>query len=123
MLTRIRNAQRTSKDRVEVRASKICEGIALVLQKEGYIEGYDRIEDGKQGILRVALKYDQQGRAAITSIQRSSKPGCRVYASVDSLPRVLGGMGIAIVSTSKGVISDRLCRENKVGGEVLCTVS
>ncbi len=123
MLTRIRNAQRTNKDRVEVRASKICEGIALVLQKEGYIEGYDRIEDGKQGILRIALKYDQQGQAAITSIQRSSKPGCRVYASVDSLPKVLGGMGIAIVSTSKGVISDRLCRENKVGGEVLCTVS
>jgi len=123
MLTRIRNAQRTSKERVEVRASKICEGIAIVLQKEGYIKGYDRIEDGKQGILRITLKYDQEGQAAISAIQRTSKPGCRVYASVDNLPRVLGGMGIAIVSTSKGVISDRLCRENKVGGEVLCTVS
>jgi small subunit ribosomal protein S8 len=123
MLTRIRNAQRTSKERVEIRASKICEGIAIVLQKEGYIKEYDRIEDGKQGILRIALKYDDEGQAAISTIQRSSRPGCRVYASVDKLPKVLGGLGIAIVSTSQGVISDRTCRENKVGGEVLCTVS
>jgi small subunit ribosomal protein S8 len=123
MLTRIRNAGRANKEQVQVRASKICEGIAAVLKEEGYIEGYDRIEDGKQGLLRIDLKYDQEGQFVITEIQRTSKPGCRVYASVDSLPTVLAGMGIAIVSTSKGVISDRSCRAEKVGGEVLCTVS
>ena len=123
MLTRIRNGIRANKEQVIIKASKTCEGIAAVLKKEGYIEDYDRIEDGKQGILRVALKYDDQGQGAITEIQRTSRPGRRVYASVESLPTVLGGLGIAIVSTSKGVISDRNCRENKVGGEVLCTVS
>jgi len=123
MLTRIRNAVRSDKRQVNIRASKICEGIAAALQREGYIESFDRIDDGKQGVLRITLKYDQEGRPAITEIKRVSKPGCRMYASVDSLPRVMGGMGVAIVSTSKGVISDRNCRENKVGGEVLCTVS
>ena len=123
MLTRIRNAGRANKSQVQIKASKICEGIAAVLKEEGYIEEYDRIEDGKQGLLRIVLKYDQEGQFVITEIQRASKPGCRVYASVDNLPTVLGGMGIAIVSTSKGVISDRSCRAEKVGGEVLCTVS
>ena len=123
MLTRIRNAARVQRARVDIRASKICAGIAAVLKSEGYIEEYDRIDDGKQGILRITLMYDQVGCSAITEITRTSKPGCRVYASVDNLPKVLGGMGIAIVSTSKGVISDRGCRENKVGGEILCTVS
>ena len=123
MLTRIRNAARTSKPQVNVKASKICEGIAAVLKQEGYIEDYDRIDDGKQGLLRITLKYDQEGQSVIGEIKRASKPGCRAYASVDGLPTVLGGMGIAIVSTSKGVISDRSCRENRVGGEVLCTVS
>jgi small subunit ribosomal protein S8 len=123
MLTRIRNGARVGKPQVNVKASKICEGIAAVLKKEGYILDYDRIDDGKQGILRVALKYDQQGQSAITEITRTSKPGRRIYASVDTLPTVLNGMGIAVVSTSKGVISDRSCRENKIGGEVLCTVS
>jgi len=123
MLTRIRNGIRANKEQVNVKASKTCEGIAVVLKKEGYIEDYDRIEDGKQGILRVVLKYDDEGQGAITEIQRTSKPGRRVYASVEKLPMVLGGLGVAIVSTSKGVISDRSCRENNVGGEILCTVS
>jgi len=123
MLTRIRNALRTNKDQVNIKASKICEGIAAVLKQEGYIRDYDRIDDGKQGILRVSLKYDQEGRSIIDKITRTSKPGCRIYSSVDDLPRVLAGMGIAIVSTSKGVMSDRSCRESKVGGEILCTVS
>jgi len=123
MLTRIRNAVRIGKKQVNVKASKICQGIALVLKKEGYIQDYDRIDDAKQGILRITLKYDQEGRPAISEIKRTSKPGCRVYSPVDELPRVLGGMGIAVVSTSKGVISDRVCREAKVGGEILCTVS
>jgi small subunit ribosomal protein S8 len=122
MLTRIRNAARVGKPQVLVKASKICQGIAEVLKSEGFIEGYDRIDDSKQGILRIDLKYDQDGQSAITEIKRISKPGCRAYASLDGLPTVLGGMGITIVSTSKGIVSDRKCRENKVGGEVLCTV-
>ncbi|MFC1792302.1 30S ribosomal protein S8 [Planctomycetota bacterium] len=123
MLTRIRNAVRINKEQVNIKASKICEGIAAVLKKEGYILDYDRIDDGNQGILRVTLKYDQEGRPIITEITRASKPGCRVYCSVEKLPRVLAGMGIAIVSTSKGVMSDINCRQDKVGGEILCTVS
>jgi small subunit ribosomal protein S8 len=123
MLTRIRNGVRARKPHVNVKASKICEGIAAVLKKEGFIEDYVRIDDGKQGIIRVTLKYDREGLPAISEIQRTSKPGCRVYASVDDLPVVLAGLGIAVVSTSKGIISDRSCRESKVGGEVLCTVS
>jgi len=123
MLTRIRNAVRINKEQVNVKASKICEGIAAVLKSEGYILEYDRIDDGNQGILRIMLKYDQDGRSIINEIKRESKPGCRIYCSVEKLPRVLAGMGIAIVSTSKGVMSDVNCRQNKVGGEILCTVS
>jgi len=123
MLTRIRNAMRVNKEQVNVKASKICEGIAVVLKKEGYISDYDRIDDGNQGILRVTLKYDQEGRSIIREITRTSKPGCRIYCSVEKLPRVLAGMGIAIVSTSEGVMSDINCRQNNVGGEILCTVS
>ena len=123
MLTRVRNAARINKGEVNVKASNICEGIAAVLKKEGYIEDFDRIDDGKQGILRVTLKYDREGRPVINEITRISKPGRRIYSSVDKVPRVLGGMGIAIVSTSKGVMSDRSCREANVSGEILCTVS
>jgi len=123
MLTRIRNALRINKKQVIVKASKICEGIAAVLKKEGYIEDFDRIDDGKQGILRVTLKYDVEGQPIISEVARTSKPGKRIYSSVEHLPHVLDGMGIAIVSTSKGVMSDRDCRAAKVGGEILCTVS
>jgi small subunit ribosomal protein S8 len=123
MLTRIRNALRINKEQVEIKASNICEGIADVLKKEGYIKDFDRIDDGKQGILRIALKYDQQGQPVINEVKRVSKLSCRVYSSVDELPHVLGGMGIAVVSTSKGVMSDKDCRQANVGGEVLCMVS
>lgn len=123
MLTRIRNAARINREQVNVKASNICENIAAVLKKEGYIKDFDRIDDGKQGIIRIALKYDYDGRSVISEIKRISKPGRRTYLAVDKLPRVLGGMGVAIVSTSKGVMSDRNCREANVGGEVLCTVS
>ena len=123
MLTRIRNAVRVNKEQVNIKASKICEGIAVVLKTDGYIEDFDRIDDGSQGILRVVLKYDQEGRPIIKEITRASKPGRRIYSPVDKIPRVLAGLGIAIVSTSKGVMSDNSCRENKVGGEILCTVN
>src|SRR4030042_3460516 len=120
MLTRIRNALRINKEKVDVRASNICQGIADVLKKEGYIKDFDRIDDGKQGILRIVLKYDPQGQSVVTEIKRISKLGRRVYSSVDELPRVLSGMGIAIVTTSKGVMSDKECRQANIGGEILC---
>jgi len=123
MLTRIRNAIRVNKTEVSIKASNICEGVASVLKQEGYIEDFDRIDDGKQGTIRVTLKYDQSGQSIINEITRVSKPSRRIYSSVDELPRVLGGFGLAIVSTSKGVMSDRNCRRDNVGGEILCTVS
>ena len=103
--------------------SKICGGIAQVLKDEGYIEEFDRIDDGKQGQIRVKLKYSNTGEKVIHVLDRFSKPGCRVYRKVDDLPKVLNGMGIAVVSTSKGVMSDRKAREANVGGELLCIVS
>jgi small subunit ribosomal protein S8 len=123
MLTRIRNATHVNKSEVEIKASNICEGIAAVLKSEGYIDDFDRIDDSRQGIIRIKLKYDQNGLPVIKELTRTSKPGRRIYASVDKLPRVLAGMGIAIVSTSKGVMSDRSCREANVGGEILCMVN
>lgn len=123
MLTRIRNGARVGRDDVKIKASNMCEGIAAVLKEEGFVKDYDRIDDGKQGILRVQLKYDVNGLTIIKELDRVSKPGRRIYSAVDDLPRVLNGMGISIVSTSKGVMSDRKCRAEKVGGEILCTVS
>ena len=123
MLTRIRNASRVSKKDVMIKASKICEGIASVLKDEGYIVDYDRIDDGNQGLIRVTLKYTAIGDPVISEIKRVSKPGCRVYSEVKELPKVLGGLGITIVSTSKGVMSDRVCRRENVSGELICMVS
>ncbi len=123
MLTRIRNASSVRKDCVMVKASKVCEGIAAILKEEGYIIDYDRVDDGNQGQIRVKLKYSEEGLPVFSEIKRISKPGRRVYSTVQDMPHVLGGMGIAIVSTSKGVISDRNCRKDNIGGEILCTVS
>ena len=123
MLTRIRNANRVGRKLVLINKSKICTGIAQVLKDEGYIEQFDVIDDGKQGQLRVKLKYSMAGDKVIHEIERLSKPGRRVYNKVEELPKVLNGMGIAVVSTSKGVMSDRQAREQNVGGELLCTVS
>ncbi len=123
MLTRIRNANRVGRKLVIINKSKICTGIAEVLKDEGYIEQFDVIDDGKQGQIRVKLKYSMAGDKVIHEIDRLSKPGRRVYNTVEELPRVLNGMGIAVISTSKGVMSDRKAREQNVGGELLCTVS
>ncbi len=122
MLTRIRNAARVRRKHVNVPSSKLKVSIAQVLKDEGYIEGYDVIEDGKQGILRVQLKYGPRGEDVIHNLTRVSRSGCRVYRKVDELPRVLDGLGIAIVSTSRGVMSDRACRNKNVSGELICTV-
>jgi small subunit ribosomal protein S8 len=123
MLTRIRNALRIGRETVNVRASRVCEGVAKVLKEEGYIEDYSLIEDGKQGLIRVYLRYGPTGQQVITEIQRVSRPGCRVYRKAEDLPRPLDGLGVAVISTSRGVLSDRQCRQENVGGEVLCTVS
>ncbi len=123
MLTRVRNAVGVSKETVNVKASKICNGIAEVLKQEGYIADFDRIDDGNQGLLRLYLKYSVEGDSVITVIDRVSKPGRRVYTTVKDMPEVLGGMGVAIISTSKGVMSDKNCRQENVGGELLCMVS
>ncbi len=123
MLTRIRNANRVGRRLVLIRKSKICTGIAQVLKEEGYIEEFDVIDDTQQGQIRVKLKYSLTGQKVIHVIDRTSKPGCRVYRKVEELPQVLNGMGIAVVSTSKGVMSDRKAREQNVGGELLCVVS
>jgi small subunit ribosomal protein S8 len=123
MLTRIRNANRVGRRMVLIPKSKICVGIAQVLKDEGYIEEFDVVDDERQGQIRVKLKYSNTGDKVIHVIDRQSKPGCRVYRGVDSLPKVLNGMGIVVVSTSKGVMSDRKAREANVGGELLCTVS
>jgi len=122
MLTRIRNAVRNRAKTVAVLNSKVNRGIAGVLEQEGYIVGYDTVDDGRQGQLRVQLKYSPTGEAVIHRISRESKPGCRRYMRVDDLPRPVQGLGIAVVSTSKGVLSDRKCREERVGGELICTV-
>ena len=122
MLTRIRNAIRVRAREVKIPASKVKANIAQVLLQEGYIAGYDRIDDAKQGFLRIALKYSPEGAPVITEIRRVSKAGSRDYRPARKLPCVLNGMGIAIVSTSAGVLSDRQCRERRLGGEVICTV-
>ncbi len=122
MLTRIRNASRNSAERVNCRNSKVCAGIAQVLKDEGYITGYEVIDDGLQGVLRVDLRYGHRGEVLINKLKRESKPSCRVYKKADELPRPLAGLGIAILSTPQGVVSDRQARERKIGGELLCTV-
>ncbi len=122
MLTRVRNAVRNRSERVDVRNSKICQGIARVLKEEGYIADFVVIDDGKQGILRIDLRYGPHGEQLIRQLRRDSKPGRRLYRKVAELPRPLGGLGITIVSTPKGVLSDRQARQQNVGGELLCTV-
>ena len=122
MLTRIRNGVRAEKPAVDIPSSKVKVGIARVLKEEGYIEDFDVIDDTRQGKLRVTLKYGQRGEDLIHVIQRASRPGRRLYMGKDELPSVLNGLGIGIVSTSQGVLSDRACRERKIGGELLCTL-
>lgn len=122
MLTRIRNAAQNRAKTVNVLASGVCKGIAQTLKDEGYIEGFDPIEDGRQGQIRIKLRYGPRGETILHEAKRESKPGRRVYRGVDDLGRPLQGLGISIISTSKGVMSDRKCRELRVGGELLATV-
>ena len=122
MLTRIRNATTARHDTVDVPASNMKKAIAEILLEEGYIKSFQTVEDGNQGTIRIALKYLPEGGGAIAGMRRVSKPGLRVYASAEELPEVLRGLGIAIISTSKGVMTDKHARANGVGGEVLAFV-
>lgn len=122
MLTRIRNASNAKHQTVDIPGSNMKKSVADILLDEGFIKGFDVIEDGKQGIIRVQLKYGQDKEKIITGIKRISKPGLRVYVKSDEVPRVLGGLGIAILSTSKGLLTDKVARNQKLGGEVICYV-
>lgn len=122
MLTRIRNASAAKHDTVDIPASNMKKAIAEILNNEGYIKGYQLLDGNVQGIIRVTLKYGQGKSSAISGIKRVSKPGLRIYASKDELPKVLRGMGIAIISTSKGIMTDKEARRQHVGGEVLAFV-
>ena len=122
MLTRIRNANMVQHEKLEVPASSMKKAIADILKREGYVRDYEFIEDSKQGILRIYLKYGPNNEKVITGFKRISKPGLRVYAKADEIPRVLNGLGTAIISTSKGVLSDKEARAQAVGGEVLAYI-
>ena len=120
MLTRIRNANVVKHETVDVPASNMKKELSRILLEEGFIRGYDVIEDGKQGIIRIQLKYGQTGERVISGLKRISKPGMRVYADKHEVPRVLNGLGISIISTSKGILTDKQARKENVGGEVIC---
>ena len=122
MLTRIRNANVVKHETVDVPASNMKKELARILLEEGFVRGYDVIEDGKQGIIRIQLKYGQSGERVISGLKRISKPGMRVYAASHEVPRVLNGLGISVISTSKGILTDKQARKENVGGEVICYV-
>ena len=122
MLTRIRNAGAAKHETVEVPASKMKKAIAQILLDEGYIKSFQLIEDGKQGIIRIVLKYGENKTSVISGLRRVSKPGLRIYTNCEDMPKVMKGLGIAIVSTSKGVMTDKQARKENVGGEVLAFV-
>lgn len=122
MLTRIRNANIAGHKEVEIPASNIKKSIAGILLEEGFIEGFEVMEDDKQGLIKVEMKYGPENEKVINGIKKISKPGLKVYAKACDVPRVLGGLGIAIISTSKGVVSDKEARKMGIGGEVICYV-
>ena len=122
LLTRIRNANSSKHELVDIPSSKTKKAIVEILLQEGFIKGYESIEDGKQGILRVALKYHGNKERVISGLKRISKPGLKIYASNDEIPKVLGGLGIAIVSTSKGIMTDKKARQEGIGGEIMAFV-
>lgn len=122
MLTRLRNANMVRHEKIELPASNIKKQIAEILKNEGFIKNVEFVEDDKQGVLRLFLKYGQNNERVITGLKRISKPGLRVYAKADEVPKVLNGLGIALVSTSEGIVTDREARKRNVGGEVLAYV-
>lgn len=122
LLTRVRNASSAKHATVDVPASNVKKAITEILLSEGYIKGYQVVEDGKQGIIRITLKYDENKAPVIAGLRRVSKPGLRIYSSCEDMPKVMKGLGVAIVSTSKGIVTDKKARELGVGGEILAFV-
>lgn len=122
MLTRINNAIKVKKKEMSIPSSRIKVEIAKILKEEGYIRNFKVIDDNKQGILNLALKYTEDRKSVITGVRRVSKPGCRIYCRQDAIPRVLDGLGITIISTSKGIVAGKKCEELGIGGEVLCYI-
>ena len=122
MLTRIRNASTARHENVDIPASNVKKSIAQILADEGYIKGYKFLEDNKQGVIHMQLKYAPDKKGVISGIKRVSKPGCRIFVTKNKLPRILGGYGSAIISTSKGIMTSSQCKQEQVGGEVLCYI-
>jgi small subunit ribosomal protein S8 len=123
LFTRLRNGMRAGHDRVEMPASRLKEEVLKVLEQEGFIASYRRMEgEGPRATLRVGLKYDHEGEPIVSGLERVSRPGRRIYAKADAIPSVLGGLGVALVSTSRGIVTDKTAREKRLGGEVLCNV-
>ncbi len=122
MLTRIRNSNMTRAEKVDIPASKMKIELTKILKEKGFIKGYKVLKDRKQGILRISLKYVSGGERVISGLKKISKPGRRVYVNKEKIPQVMGGFGMAIISTSKGVLTDEVCRREGIGGEVLCHI-
>jgi small subunit ribosomal protein S8 len=122
LFTRLRNAMRAGHDRVDVPASRLKEEVLKVLEQEGFIASYRRVDEGLRATLRVGLKYDPEGEPIVSGLERVSRPGRRIYAKADAIPSVLGGLGVSLVSTSRGIVTDKTAREKRLGGEVLCNV-
>ncbi len=121
-LTRIRNANQANKERVEIPNSRMKRALAEIMKAEGFLRNYDKIEDGKQGVLRLYLKYGPNKQKVISGLKRISKPGLRVYVQKDEVPKVLGGLGISVISTPKGLMTDKQARQDGLGGEVICYI-
>jgi small subunit ribosomal protein S8 len=122
LLTRLRNGLTAGHERVDIPASRLKEDVVKVLAEEGFLTGYRRVEEQGRPVLRVALKYDGEGEPVIGGLERVSRPGRRIYAGASKMPEVLGGLGVSIVSTSKGIVTGRQAREARLGGEILCNV-
>ena len=122
LLTRLRNAMTAGHDRVDVPASRVKEAVLKVLEEEGFVASYRKVQEAGRPVLRVGLKYDPEGEPIVVGIERVSRPGRRVYARADAIPSVLGGLGVSIVSTSKGIVTDKKARQSRLGGEVLCNI-
>jgi small subunit ribosomal protein S8 len=122
LLTRIRNGAKSKKREVNIPSFRLGVEVVKILREEGYVKNYKVIDDSKQGILNVTLKYSEDNKSVISGIKRVSKPGCRIYCTKDSVPKVLDGLGLVIVSTSRGVMTGRSCEELGAGGEVLCSI-
>ena len=122
LFTRLRNGMRAGHDRVDVPASRLKESVLKVLEQEGFVSSFRKVQEAGRPVLRVGLKYDHEGEPIVAGLERVSRPGRRMYAKADAIPEVLGGLGVSIVSTSQGIVTDKKARQSRLGGEVLCNV-